>query len=79
MVIDTDDGTAPFPNIWQLTPPVGAVVDQFIGLRARLSNQDNMTPYGKVATGEVEDYLIQLNTVCEPHCLPVTVTIKRGE
>ena len=77
MVINADDSVGPFPSIWQLTPPANAVVNQFLGLRVRLSHQDNMTPYGKVATGEVEDYLIQLNS-CNTRCLPITVTIRRG-
>jgi hypothetical protein len=59
------------------TIPAGATIDQLIGVRARLSNTDNMTPYGLQLSGEVEDYLIQIK--CAPKvCLPVTLQIKSG-
>ncbi len=41
-----------------------------IGFRARLSHENNMTPYGRIATGEVEDYLLRID--CDTNvCLPV--------
>ncbi len=76
MVVDlSDDGAG---NFGQLSTPIAvpdnATKDQALGVRARLSHTDNMTPNGMVASGEVEDYLITV--ACkDPICLPMTVTI----
>lgn len=80
MIADlTDDASGDFGQNGLLTIniPSDAVLDQPLGIRARLSSEDNMTPYGPVDSGEVEDYLVTMS--CEKNiCLPVQVTIKRG-
>jgi len=44
-------------------------LNNLLGFRIRLSNEDNMTPNGHIYSGEVEDYLIDVN--CPPSiCLP---------
>ncbi len=70
----SDDGAGNFgPTTLPVTVPANAVENQQIGVRARLSHTNNMTPYGIVDAGEVEDYLIQIS--CEtPICLPVSFT-----
>jgi len=59
MVSDIDD-TSGFPNYLPVTIPITAVQGQDIGVRLRLSNTDDMTPYGPIDSGEVEDYLINI-------------------
>ena len=60
MITDIDDNT-PFPNYLPINIPPSAIQGQDIGVRLRLSNTDNMTPYGIVESGEVEDYLINIS------------------
>jgi len=48
-----------------------------LGLRIRISNQDNMTPYGLVDEGEVEDYLIGIECATQI-CIPVQTTVIRN-
>ncbi len=69
----SDNGSGNFgQSTFPVTVPSGAVTDQPLGFRARLSNTDNMSPNGAVTSGEVEDYLITIS--CKmPICLPVTV------
>jgi len=69
MVTDIDDTTA-FPNYLPISIPADAIQYQDIGVRIRLSNEDNMTPYGAVSSGEVEDYLIQISCQ-EEACLTI--------
>jgi len=60
--VDAADGV--FPDHIVLNVPANAIKDTPIGLRIRLSNSDNMTPYGQINSGEVEDYLITIT--CSP-------------
>ena len=73
MIIDLDDSTG-LPNTLNIVVPSGAKMDSLLGFRVRLSHQDNMTPYGLIRTGEVEDYLLEIN--CNDLCLPSLITIK---
>ncbi len=78
MVADlSDDGFGNFGQThFTVNIPADATTDQLLGFRARLSHTDNMTPYGVMDAGEVEDYLIELT--CDPNiCLPVQITIPR--
>ncbi len=73
---DSDDGSGNFSsNIWELEIPDHAIENQQIGLRMRLSLEDNMTPYGSIASGEVEDYLFSV-IINEDLCLPIVFRIK---
>ncbi len=74
MPIDLDDSTG-FPNTLELTVPVGAKMDSLLGIRIRLSNTNNMSPYGLIRSGEVEDYLLQIE--CNDVCLPSLITIQK--
>jgi len=77
MVIDTSNLTS-FPTYLELTVPNDAQQGSLLGLRLRLSHRDNMTPYGQVDSGEIEDYL--LGVACpQVHCLPVEVEVIRQE
>ena len=58
--------------------PNDAVLGEFLGLRIRISHQDNMTPYGLIPSGEIEDYLIGI--ACPNQiCVPIETTINRQE
>lgn len=62
-------GNTPFQNYFEITIPTNAVTGTYIGMRLRLSHQDNMTPYGRLESGEVEDYLIGIDCpqiICIP-------------
>lgn len=72
---ESDTGDTAFDRI-PISVPSNAVTGQFLGLRIRISNQDNMTPYGLISTGEVEDYLIDLDCPTQI-CLPITTTLIR--
>ena len=75
--MDTDDSTGPIPQRWEITVPGTALTEVFLGLRIRISNQDNMTPYGYQPNGEVEDYLIGLD--CKTQiCVPFQVKGNRS-
>ena len=75
MVIDIDDSSG-FPSLLQITTPTDAKTGSLLGFRLRLSNTNNMTPYGRVDSGEVEDYL--LGVACpQVICFPVKTTIIR--
>ena len=69
MVIDLDDSNSAFPDHLTIVTPSTITMTQQLGVRIRLSNQDNMTPMGFITSGEVEDYLIQVN--CQEACLPI--------
>ena len=71
-----DDGNGNFPSpTWNLEIPIHAVENQSIGMRIRLSLQDNMTPYGTVDSGEVEDYLFRV-VINDDLCLPLIIRIE---
>jgi len=51
----------------ELVVPNDAKLGSLLGFRLRLSYRDNMTPYGQVDSGEIEDYL--LGVACpQVHC-----------
>jgi len=64
-------------NRLEVTIPNDAVTGEYLGLRIRISNQDNMTPYGLVDEGEVEDYLIGIECATQI-CIPVQTTVIRN-
>ena len=73
MVVDFKDAKdGIFPPYLEIPIPALAITDTSIGFRVRLSNTDNMTPYGKINTGEVEDYLLTI-TCPSNICLPIKV------
>ena len=78
MVVDWNDGAGALPNNIELTIPQTAQTGIFLGYRIRISNQDNMTPYGMQPNGEIEDYLISIDC---PHqiCIPIQTTVIRKE
>ena len=67
MVVDMDDGIA-FPMALSITVPTDAIQNQKIGFRLRISTTNNMTPYGEISDGEVEDYMITV-TCPSSRCL----------
>jgi len=72
----SDDGTGNFGiTALNLEIPNHAVENQPIAFRARLSHTDNMTPYGKLTSGEVEDYLFQVVTN-DDVCLPLLIQME---
>ena len=77
MVVDYKDAKdGIFPPSLEIPIPVFAVTDSSIGFRIRLSHTDNMTPYGRVASGEVEDYLLGID--CPQNiCLPIEIDIDK--
>ena len=77
MVADWSDEVTSFPDRLEVAIPSNVVVGSLIGLRIRISNQDNMTPYGEQPNGEVEDYLIGI--ACPQVCLPIQATIIRQD
>lgn len=70
----TGDGTGDFgTNVLTVNVPLDIVTGVPLGVRARLSYEDNMTPLGVVNSGEVEDYLIEIE--CKPNvCVPFSIT-----
>ena len=72
------DETNPSDPYIEVTVPNDAVIGEFLGLRIRISHQDNMTPYGLMSEGEVEDYLIGLECPNQI-CIPINLTIEREE
>ncbi len=71
-VVDiSDNGFGDFGRNGYLTiyVPESISPDTEIGFRARLSHTDNMTPNGRINSGEVEDYLLRID--CDNVCLPV--------
>ena len=53
--------------------PVNVQTNSLLGVRIRFSNTDNMTPYGMINSGEVEDYLISV-TCPTKNCIPIKGT-----
>ena len=78
MILDLDDSASlgTFPNTISVNVPAGVATNTVLGVRFRLSNTNDMTPYGPADAGEIEDYLIQIT--CKEVCLPGTFTIRRG-
>jgi hypothetical protein len=79
MIFDlSDDGAGDFGmSFISIAIPSGAIQNQDLGARFRLSNQDNMTPNGTITSGEVEDYIIQVECPTDT-CVPIKLTIKRS-
>jgi len=75
IIADWDDSEGPMPDRIEVSIPTTALENEFLGLRIRISNQDNMTPYGMQSTGEIEDYLIGLN--CPQICFPMKSTTRK--
>lgn len=74
LVVNWDDAGTSFPDYIEIPIPVSANLGQ-LGLRIRISLQDNMTPYGIIGSGEIEDYL--LTPACKSICLPADISIKK--
>ena len=74
LVVDWDDADGPFPNYIQIVIPSSVETNSTLGLRLRISLQDNMTPYGVIGSGEVEDYLLGVDCP-QVKCLPIQTTI----
>lgn len=73
---ENDNGSGIFTSAtWNLTVPEHAIENQLIGMRMRLSLQDNMSPNGPLSTGEVEDYIFRVVTNDEI-CLPLLINIR---
>ncbi len=75
MEVDMDDSRG-FPVYLEFTVPVTAKTGSLLGFRIRLSNTDNMTPYGLVNSGEVEDYLLDIDCP-QMICLPIETELKK--
>lgn len=75
MVADWDDSSSSFPIFLEVTIPETVATSSLLGLRIRISNQDNMTPYGLINSGEIEDYLIGVG--CPQVCVPLQATVIR--
>lgn len=65
-----------FPSYLMINIPSALSEGIQLGFRVRLSHTDNMTPYGLVNTGEVEDYLLEVNCATN-YCLPIDVEVRR--
>ena len=76
MILDVTDPSSGLYDLLEVTVPSDAVTGAYLGLRIRISNQDNMTPYGLISEGEVEDYLIGIE--CSKQiCVPIKITVLR--
>ncbi len=73
---DNHDGV--FPASMDIIVPIDALTGSLLGFRIRLSNTDNMTPYGQVNSGEVEDYLLGIDCP-QVICLPLNIEIQKKE
>ena len=69
-VADLNDSGG-FPSFLLVTVPQNAKKGNLLGVRIRLSNEDNLSPYGPANSGEVEDYLIGIECP-QVHCLPIS-------
>jgi len=67
-----------FPPYLEITVPNNAKTGSLLGFRLRLSHRDNMTPYGQVDSGEIEDYLLGIDCP-QVHCLPIEIEVIREE
>ena len=76
MVFDVKDPTQGLYDRISVNVPTNAVSGRLLGVRIRISNTDNMTPYGFIDSGEIEDYLIGID--CPSiNCVPVSFSIKK--
>ena len=76
MVFDEFDvGDSAFDQL-AATVPNDAVQEEYLGLRIRISHQDNMTPYGLIPSGEIEDYLLGIDCP-QIICLPIDLEINK--
>jgi len=66
-----------FPDYLTINIPVDAKQNSPLGFRIRLSTTNNMTPYGLINDGEVEDYLLTI-TCPDEACLPTEVEVIRN-
>lgn len=69
------DGTQPYPSFIPVVVPGDVAQDVPLGVRIRLSYDDNLTPNGLSYSGEVEDYIIRAS--CRMVCPPVQLNIRR--
>ena len=76
-VVDIDESITGFPTYVTINVPTTIANMTPIGVRFRLGYDDNMTPSGKIESGEVEDYLIMIDCATGV-CLPISNTIIRG-
>lgn len=77
MVINVDDiADGVISTFITITVPDDAITGSLLGFRIRISNTNMMTPYGRVNSGEVEDYLIGVNCP-QLICLPIGTELKR--
>ncbi len=76
IIVDIDDSTTPFPAFITVAVPNTIADNVPIGVRFRLSHTPDMTPYGKAESGEIEDYLIQIDCATGI-CIPISSIIKR--
>ena len=77
MVVDLkDNADGVFPDRLLISVPHDATTGSLLGLRIRLSHTDNMTPYGLITSGEIEDYMIGIGCP-QVVCIPIGVNIKR--
>lgn len=75
-IADLSDENEPYPAFITVVVPPDAVQNQNLGVRVRVSQEDNMMPTGLYYSGEVEDYLIRSN--CEVICPPVELIKSSG-
>ncbi len=73
---DNEDGI--FPAFLEIMIPENVSINNNLGFRIRLSNTNNLTPYGQANSGEVEDYVLNINCPSEV-CLPIAVKVQREE
>lgn len=72
MVVNLQDNAdGDFPAFFDITVPTDADLDNLLGFRIRLSNEDNMSPNGHAFSGEVEDYIMNIDCL-DNICLPIT-------
>ena len=76
MVLDVKDPTQGLFDRININVPTDALSGQLLGVRIRISNTDNMTPYGQVSTGEVEDYLFGIDCP-SVICVPIKIEIRK--
>lgn len=69
---DNRDGI--FAPYMEISIPANVQTGELLGFRVRLSLTDNMTPYGPINSGEIEDYLLGINCP-QVTCLPVATTV----
>ncbi len=77
IIVDIDDSTTAFPTFITVAVPAVIADNVPIGARFRLSHTPDMSPYGRVESGEIEDYLIQIDCATGT-CIPMSSIIKRG-